>query len=45
VLLIAAFVMEPVARHARTPASSFGLYTLLAGVLLHVIAARRRANR
>ena len=42
VLLVSAFVVEPVAGRMRTPVSSFGVYALLAGVLLHVIAATRR---
>lgn len=38
-LLMAAFAVEPVAGRGRTPVSSLGLYTLLAGVLLHYLRA------
>ena len=37
-LLITAFVVEPMAGRSRTHASSFGLYSLFAGSLLHVLA-------
>ena len=37
-LLIAAFVIEPMAGRYRTPVSSFGLYAMFAGALLHVSA-------
>ena len=37
-LLIAAFLVEPVAGRGRTPVSSFGLYALLAGSLAHFTA-------
>jgi hypothetical protein len=41
-LLIAAFVGEPMAGRYRTPVSSFGLYSLFAGALLHVGASLRK---
>jgi len=41
-LLIAAFAAEPMADRARGPASAFGLYTLFAGVMLHLLASTRR---
>src|SRR5262245_31410284 len=37
-LLAAAFVVEPVAGHGRTPVSAFGLYSLFAGALLHALS-------
>jgi hypothetical protein len=40
-LLVAAFVAEPMAGANRTPVSSFGLFSLFAGSLLHVGAALR----
>jgi hypothetical protein len=40
-LLTAAFVVEPMNVGHRTPVSSFGLYGLFAGALLHVGAALR----
>jgi len=40
-LLLAAFVVEPVAGRYRTPVSAYGLYSLFAGSLLHVGAALR----
>ena len=40
-LLLAAFVGEPVAGRYRTPISALGLYSLLAGSLLHVGAVLR----
>ena len=40
-LLMAAFVAEPMAGRGRTLVSALGLYTLLAGVLVHVLAGRR----
>ena len=40
-LLTAAFVFEPIGGRGRTAVSAFGIFTLAAGVLLHVIAARR----
>jgi hypothetical protein len=42
VLLIAAFVFEPVAGRTRTNVSTWGLYTLFAGVVLHFLAASVR---
>jgi len=44
-LLIAAFAAEPVAGRDRTLVSSLGLYSLLAGALLHSGAAGVRARR
>jgi hypothetical protein len=49
-LLVAAFVHEPVAGRPRTLASTLGLYALLGGTLLHVMAGlwaarARRAHR
>jgi cytochrome bd-type quinol oxidase subunit 2 len=41
-LLISAFVFEPVAGRARTDVSTFGLYTLFAGALLHFFVTRTR---
>jgi hypothetical protein len=41
VLLIAAFVAEPMAGKYRGPFSSYGLYALFAGTLLHVISSPR----
>jgi uncharacterized membrane protein len=41
-LLIAAFIGEPMAGRYRTPISSFGLYSLFAGALLHVGSALRK---
>lgn len=38
VLLVTAFVIEPVAGRGRTPVSAYGLYTLLAGSLAHFAA-------
>jgi uncharacterized membrane protein len=38
-LLMAAFVVEPMAGRYRTSVSSFGLYSLFAGTLMHVGAA------
>jgi len=40
-LLLAAFVVEPVAGRYRTAVSAFGLYSLFAGSLLHVAVALR----
>ena len=37
-LLVVAFAAEPVAGRPRTAVSSFGLYALFAGSLLHVVA-------
>ena len=42
VLLIGAFAYEPIAGRPRTAVSTFGLYALLPGVLLHVAPALRR---
>ncbi len=39
-LLITAFVFEPIGGRGRTGVSAFGIFTLAAGVMLHVIAAR-----
>ncbi len=45
VLLVAAFVVEPVAGRERSLVSTFGLYTLFAGALLHfAIGARSDAS-
>ena len=41
-LLVAAFLVEPVAGRERTPVSTWGLYTLFAGALLHFFVALRR---
>jgi hypothetical protein len=41
-LLVAAFVVEPVAGRERTFVSTYGLYTLFAGTLLHFTVASRR---
>jgi hypothetical protein len=38
-MLMVAFVVEPMAGRYRTPVSSYGLYSLFAGSLLHVTAA------
>ncbi|TAH36947.1 MAG: hypothetical protein EYC70_08160 [Planctomycetota bacterium] len=43
-LLIAAFVVEPVAGRSRTLVSSCGLYALFAGTLLHASTALRRRS-
>jgi uncharacterized membrane protein len=40
VLLVSAFVFEPIYGHGRTGVSAFGIFTLAAGVVLHVIAGR-----
>jgi hypothetical protein len=40
-LLITAFVVEPIAGRARTPFSTFGLYLLFAGAILHFEIATR----
>jgi choline-glycine betaine transporter len=45
ILLIAAFVYEPVSGRARTAVSSYGLYALFAGSLLHFVATLRRTSR
>ena len=46
VLLVTAFILEPMAGHPRTLVSSFGIYTLFAGTILHfVIALRADARR
>ena len=37
--LMIAFVIEAIAKRPRTIASTYGLYLLLAGVLLHVVPA------
>jgi len=44
VLLMTAFIIEPMAGRSRTPVSSFGLFALFGGTLCHVGAAlpRRR---
>jgi hypothetical protein len=42
-LLISAFVVEPIAGRSRTPVSTFGLYTLFAGALLHFLSGRPAA--
>ena len=39
-LLISAFVFEPIGGRGRTAVSAFGIFTLAAGGLLHVCAAR-----
>jgi uncharacterized membrane protein len=39
-LLMSAFVFEPIGGRGRTAVSAFGIFTLAAGVMLHVIAAR-----
>lgn len=44
-LLVAAFIVEPVSGRGRTAASSFGLYALFAGSLLHLVSAPRPARR
>src|SRR5262245_28525860 len=44
VLLISAFVVEAVGDRARTPASSYGLYSLFAGALLHFAAGAPRSS-
>ena len=38
VLLVTAFVAEPMAGRGRTAVSAFGLYSLWAGAFLHVLA-------
>jgi hypothetical protein len=42
ILLIAAFVVEPMSGRGRTVVSSYGLYSLLAGSLLHFATTLRR---
>jgi len=44
-LLIAAFAVEPMAGGPRSFASTFGIYTLFAGAILHFAAALRRGAR
>ncbi len=45
-LLIAAFILEPMAGKSRTLVSSLGIYTLFAGTILHfVLALRSEARR
>jgi hypothetical protein len=39
-LLITAFVFEPIGGRGRTEVSSFGIFTLAAGAILHAITAR-----
>lgn len=39
-LLMSAFVFEPIGGRGRTGVSAFGIFTLAAGVMLHVIAGR-----
>jgi hypothetical protein len=41
-LLLMAFAVEPVSGRGRTAASSYGLYSLFAGSLLHFLASFRR---
>lgn len=43
-LLLSAFVAEPIAGRSRTPLSSFGLYTLFAGALLNFLVGSRRPS-
>jgi hypothetical protein len=38
-LLVIAFIVEPMAGRGRTSASSYGLYSLFAGTLLHFVAS------
>jgi hypothetical protein len=45
VLLIAAFVFEPMSGRGRTAVSSYGLYSLFAGALLHFAASLRTSTR
>jgi hypothetical protein len=40
VLLVTAFVLEPIAGRGRTAVSAFGIFTLAAGSVLHAVAAR-----
>jgi hypothetical protein len=40
VLLVTAFVVEPIVGWGRTPVSAFGIFFLWAGAILHVIAPR-----
>jgi uncharacterized membrane protein len=42
VLLVSAFVFEPIGGRGRTAMSAFGIFTLAGGVILHVIAANLR---
>src|SRR5262249_28153945 len=44
VLLMAAFVVEPIARESRTPFSSFGIFAVFGGSLSHVVAGVRRRD-
>jgi hypothetical protein len=43
VLLVTAFIVEPISGRGRTAASSFGLFGLLAGTLLHFLASLERS--
>ena len=43
-LLIAAFVAEPMAGRGRSLVSTLGIDALLAGVVVHALSARRRAG-
>lgn len=45
VLLLAAFVIEGAGNQPRGVTSTFGLYSLFAGVILHFAAALRSAHR
>ena len=44
-LLISAFVFEPIGGRGRTAVSAFGIFTLAAGVILHVSAGRLGRER
>lgn len=44
-LLMSAFVFEPIGGRGRTGVSAFGIFTLAAGVILHVMAARLGIER
>jgi hypothetical protein len=47
ILLVVAFVVEPIAGRGRTGVSAFGIFSLVAGTLFHVIAtglSRRRGS-
>jgi hypothetical protein len=44
ILLMAAFVYEPVSGRGRSAVSSYGLYSLFAGSLLHFVTTLRRTG-